>query len=326
MSPLGPGGGVPTIRRERVAGPGPALPVVVVGSPSPGPVAVVAANLHGDECTGLAVVFELIERLPSLLRRGTVHLYPSLNPAGLARATRHIPGDPTDPNRAFPGGTRGGMAQRHAGRIWADLVARAPSFVIDLHTDAACAIPYAIIDRVVAEGRRTRLEAACAALATASGLTVLREYPLDRYQRFDLDHSLPGALVNGPGIPAVTLEVGPRRAIDPGAVAVALAGVLGILTSGGLVEAPSRAHPSRLPGGPWRRESGPRTTRGGILLPAVEPGAAIVRGQLLAQLRSLEGRPIEELRATEAGHVVALPESAQVDAGTACATLAVAEG
>lgn len=308
---------------EQVGGGGPRIPVLTLDSGQPGPVVCVGANLHGDECTGLGVVHVLDRALPGVLTRGRVHLYPSLNPLGLEQGSRRLPGDTLDPNRAFPGGARGSRAERHADRLWQDLLARRPELYLDLHTDTGGAVPYAIVDRVVRGPRSAALAARCRVLAGASGLTVLGEYPPDRYVRFDLDRSLPGALVNGPGIPALTLEVGPRRRVDPEAVEQAAAGVLGVLHSMGMGGVPAAPHPSRVGGGPWRRESGPRTGRSGVLVPLVPPGAQLQRGAALAEVRSLEGEVRERLHAVDAGFVVALPEVAHVEIGTSCATLAV---
>jgi predicted deacylase len=312
-------------RASVIGGSGVSMPVVTFTAPLAGPTVAIGANLHGDECTGIGVAHALMDRLAEDLQRGTVHIYPSLNPRGLEDGTRRMPGDALDPNRAFPGTARGTQAQRHAWRIWTDLTARRPDLFIDLHTDAGGAMPYAIVDRVI-RGRGGRMLAQrCVELAEASGLTVLREYPPDRYRRFDLDRSLPGALCNGLAIPAVTLEVGPRRRIDPAAVRLATRSVLGILTSLHMAQRPAPAHESLRSERIWRRESGPRTTRSGVLLPMVRPGVDFKRGAALAQVRSLGGELREVLRAPCDGFVVSLPERTSVGLGVATSTLAVPE-
>jgi predicted deacylase len=299
------------------------MPVITFSAPAPGPSVAVGANLHGDECTGIGVVHALSGQLASVLLRGKVHLYPSLNPRGLDEGTRRMPGDTLDPNRAFPGAARGSAAERHAWRIWSDLTARRPDLYIDLHTDAGGAMPYAIVDRVV-RGRGGRgLARRCVELATASGLTVLREYPADRYRRFELDRSLPGALVNELAIPSVTLEVGPRRRIDPTAVKLATRGVLGIMSKMQMVGTSAPRHETVRDDRIWRRESGPRTTRTGVLIPMVQPADEYRRGAALAQVRGLAGELREVLRAPCDGFVVSLPDRTSVGIGVACATLAV---
>lgn len=314
------------VQRSRVPGLGPELPVVSVSSGQPGPTVVITANLHGDECTGLGVVFWLTRLLPQRLLSGSVHLYSSLNPEGLARSSRTLPGIEADLNRAFPGRSSGDRAERHAWRLWRDITARKPDVVIDLHTDSAASIPYAIVDRVVRGARRARLAARCRELAEASGLTVLSEYPDDQYLRYRLDHSLPGALINNQGVPAVTLEVGPRGYISPDAVEAAVQSTLGILTAAGLVDAAAPAHPTCRGGGPWRRSSGPTVTTEGAFLPQVRPGDWLGAGGLLGTVCSLDGRIRQRVAVQRAGFVVSMSERCWVRPGQTCVTLGILDG
>ena len=329
------------VQQGMVAGPGVGVPVLTFTAREPGPTVALGANLHGDECTGIGVIHAMISDLPTTLRRGGVVVYPSLNPKGLEEGTRRLPGDVLDPNRAFPGTLRGSGAQRHAARIWQDLTARRPDLYIDLHTDAGGAVPYSIVDRVIDEEnrspslsdllRRTRrvgpapLGLRTIDLAEATGFTVLREYPVARYQRFELDRSLTGALINTAHIAAFTLEVGPRRWLDPAAVDLAVRAVRGVLGALGLVDASVSPHPSRRTDRIWRRETGPRTTRAGILVPLVQPGGDFRRGESIGELRGLMGERRELLRAPSDGWIVALPEVTHAAVGQACATIAVAE-
>src|SRR5262245_8613177 len=73
-----------------------ALPVVQLRAPEPGPVVIVTANVHGDEVTGVVAVHRLDDRLAATLLRGSVVLYPSLNPQGLQQQQRVQPGDGVD--------------------------------------------------------------------------------------------------------------------------------------------------------------------------------------------------------------------------------------
>lgn len=313
------------VQRSRVPGLGPEIPVISVSSPQPGPTVVVTANLHGDECTGLGAVFWLARILPQRLLAGSVHLYSSLNPEGLARGTRELPGIEADLNRAFPGRASGDRAARHAWRLWRDITARKPDLVIDLHTDSASSIPYAIVDRVVRGSRRAQLAHRCRVYAEASGLTVLSEYPDDQYLRYRLDHSLPGALINNQGIPAVTLEVGPRGFISTNAVEVAVQGTLGILTVAELLSAPAPIHPTCRDGGPWRRSSGPTVTTEGVFVPQVRPGDWLGVGGLLGTVCSLDGRIRQRIVLKRPGFVVSMAERCWVRPGQTCATLGIAD-
>ena len=308
----------------RLPGPGArTVPVLTVNSGRPGPNAVVTANLHGDEATGVGAVHALTRRLEGLLRRGRVTLYPSLNPAGLASGVRGLPGEELDPNRAFPGEPAGKPVIRHAYAIWTDLLSRRPDVLVDLHTDAGGAVPYALADRVIKGG--ANLEDRCAQLAEASGLFALREYPVEEYLRYHLEQSLAGAMANHAGVPAVTLEVGPRRWIAQEAVAIATDAALGVLSAVGLTDTPAPVRPERRPGR-WRRAAAPRPRGAGVLVPLVGPGDEVEAGEALAEVRRLDGELVERVLAAETCVVLALAERAWATPSLSFATLAVRDG
>lgn len=297
------------------------VPVSLLEAEAEGATVVVTANVHGDEATGVATVLELQRRLETLLVAGAVALYPSVNPHGLRLQQRPVPADGVDLNRAFPGDRSGRGASGVAGRLWADLERRAPDLVLDLHADSVVAVPYTILDRPVRlqAADRQAMEAQLEQLAHAAGLLVLHEYPDDLYLRFGLDHSLAGAVVNQMGVPALTLEVGPRRAVDPAAVDVTVGAVLRILDHLGMVrEAPSAR---RRPQGRLQRASAPRVRRPGVFVPVVRPGEAYGQGELLGVVRGLDGHARDEVRAERAGVVVSWAEGAWIDVGGVPGTL-----
>jgi predicted deacylase len=303
--------------------------VPVIGlTASERPVVAVTANIHGDEVTGVAAIHALDEMLRVRLRRGAVALYPTLNPRGLVAQQRVQPIDGVDMNRVFPGDPAGQGASKLAGLLWADLRARKPDALIDLHADSSVAVPYAIVDRsTMHHGEaRARMERAVLAMAEASGLTVLREYPEDQYVRFRLDRSLAGAMVNHASTPAVTLEIGPRRAVDPRAVRIAVGAVLRILHHLGLVDPPDPAEPGlRIEGGPWRRAAAPRVQSAGVFEPALAPGTAFAAGAVLGTVRALDGTVRELLHADSSGIVISWSETAWVDARAVPGTLGLRE-
>ncbi|MCB9795439.1 MAG: succinylglutamate desuccinylase/aspartoacylase family protein [Alphaproteobacteria bacterium] len=301
------------------------LPVVSVKGRAEGPRVAITANIHGDEATGIGAVHLLISQLEGKLARGEVLLYPSLNLPGLVAGTRTLPADGQDLNRQFPGDPRGTAAERHAHAIWRDLTGRSPDVVLDLHADSPSSIPYTLIDRASGLNARQRpeMEARLEELALASGLTVLHEYADDKYRSFHLDRSLSGALVNRARIPAVTIECGPRRWLSPEAVATSADAARGVLASLGMLDAAPTPHPTRVAGGPWRRASGPRASASGVLHPRVRPGEAFSNGQVVAEVRSLEGRCLERMSAPGEGYVISLPERTWITAGVSAGTYAV---
>lgn len=301
------------------------LPVITHTGAAGGPVVVVTANLHGDEVTGVGVVHALDRWLTRQPLRGVVVLVPSANPQGLAAQTRHVPRDEVDLNRVFPGNVRAGWASRVAAALWEALRGWGPDLVIDLHADSPLSVPYVIVDRPVRlaprarEALATRLEA----LAEASGLPVLREYPDDVYLHFGLDRSLAGCVVNQSGVAAVTIEAGPRRHLDPAAVDLAAAAAQRVMAAAGSVPWPPGPTPAPRADGPWRRAAAPRPRRAGLLVPCVPPGGAFRPGDLLAVVRDLDATEVDRIVATEPGFVASWVEGAWVGAGGVLGTLAV---
>jgi uncharacterized protein len=296
------------------------VPVTVL-SAGPGPTVAVTANVHGDEATGVAAVLELQGRLERTLMKGQVVLYPSVNPHGLRLQQRPVPADGVDLNRTFPGDSGGKGAPGVAGRLWADLVSRQLDLLIDLHADSVVAVPYTILDRPVrlSASARSTMEARLRELAKATCVLVLEEYPDDLYIRFRLDKSLAGAVVNEMGVPALTLEIGPRRAVDPIAVATTVGAVLRILQAEGMVgDAPVATPPVQAT---LRRTSAPRVRRPGVFVPLVPPGVGFAPGDVLGVVRGLDGEARDEVRATQHGVVVSWSEGAWLDAGAVPGTL-----
>ncbi|MFH1469723.1 MAG: succinylglutamate desuccinylase/aspartoacylase family protein [Pseudomonadota bacterium] len=320
------GGPVALVRRAlALPARGQPLPVLTLEHPASGPRVVVCANLHGDECVGIGVVHRLVESLPSSLLRGAVRLYPSLNPAGLRQGCRGLPTGGADLNRSFPGEAHGDPATRTAHALWNDMLGFRPDLVLDLHADSPASIPYAILDRPISPRARERTAAVrrMEELAAASGLTVVRDYAEGAYRTHRLDRSLSGALLNHGDTLAFTLELGPRRMLPRPAVEEGLAAVLGVLTELGLTAVPAAPHASLAPPGPWRRDPGPRTTRTGLLCPLASPGARLLAGEPLVEVREVDGALVERLSVTEPALVLALSEQGWAEAGSTPATLAV---
>lgn len=289
----------------------------------PGPRVVLTANVHGDELTGVRAVHALDALLGVHLRRGQVTLYPTLNPAGLHARTRVHPSG-HDLNRAFPGVRKGNPVERHAHGVWSDLTEEPPDLVVDLHADSSRAIPYAIVDRALSSGKGGHLPERLMQIARTTGLTVLREYPEDEYIRYSLDRSLAGALLNRAGIPALTIEAGPRRYVDDAAVTSMVHAVLRVLRALDLV-ALDVPVPKPVSTRPWRRAASPRNTQSGFFVEPLPPGASFAEGDVLGRIVDLEGDVVETLHATQSGIVISWADAGWLPAGSAAGTIGVEE-
>lgn len=93
----------------------------------------VVTGIHGDELEGQYVCYQVINRIRehSECLKGTVDIYPALNPFGIDTIMRGIPAFDLDMNRIFPGNTDGDMNEAVAADIMKDV--EGSSLVVDIH-------------------------------------------------------------------------------------------------------------------------------------------------------------------------------------------------
>lgn len=94
---------------------------------------VIVSGIHGDEFEGQYICYETAKRLKQAADyfRGTVDIYPALNPLGLDIATRVVPKLNMDMNRMFPGQVKGSVMEQAAAAIVNDIAGA--SLCLDLH-------------------------------------------------------------------------------------------------------------------------------------------------------------------------------------------------
>jgi predicted deacylase len=126
-------------------------------------------------------------------------------------------------------------------------------------------------------------------------------------------------------VPAITLEVGPRRAIDGAAVRITVHAVARVLHHLGLVDQRVPEDGVRVHGGPWRRAAAPRVRASGLFVPGLAPGGQFAAGDVLGEIRGVDGTVREVVRAEAPGLVVSWSEHAWVDARGVPGTLGLLE-
>lgn len=93
----------------------------------------IVTGIHGDELEGQYVCYEIARRIkehPECLK-GTVDIYPALNPLGIDSVMRGIPAFDLDMNRIFPGRGDGDMNEYVAAEIIRDL--EGSDLCLDIH-------------------------------------------------------------------------------------------------------------------------------------------------------------------------------------------------
>ena len=93
----------------------------------------IVTGIHGDELEGQYVCYQLSDYLQKNIGflKGTVDIYPALNPFGIDSITRGIPAFDLDMNRIFPGSSEGDMNEYLASQIIKDVAGS--SLVLDIH-------------------------------------------------------------------------------------------------------------------------------------------------------------------------------------------------
>lgn len=93
----------------------------------------VVSGIHGDEFEGQYICYEMTRRIRENQEclKGTVEIYPALNPLGLDIASRTVPVIDMDMNRMFPGQEHGTVTERIASAVVEDIAGA--DVCLDIH-------------------------------------------------------------------------------------------------------------------------------------------------------------------------------------------------
>lgn len=284
-----------------------------------GPVVWITACVHGDEVGGIAIVQEVFNVLQQKLLRGTVNAFPLLNPIGFENGSRYVTVSQEDLNRSFPGDAKGSPGQRMANIILNRMLDTFPDLVIDLHNDWVKSIPYVVLDRNPPEAHKaaflkTRTHAKNAGLVAVDDADVM-----------------PGSLsynLLDNGIPALTFEMGEPRTINERNVDYGVKAILNILAEMEMVPRPEIPFQFPIPKDydpDWilRYSDKPYISQSGIVRVTVKPGDRVRKGQRIARITDIFGRPLETLRAQDDAIVLGYTDSAVGFAGMPIAAFGV---
>ena len=93
----------------------------------------IVTGIHGDELEGQYVCYELVRTITANMAylKGTVDIYPSINPLGMESVSRAVPMSGLDMNRVFPGSDTGAIAENVAAKLAADI--KGADICVDIH-------------------------------------------------------------------------------------------------------------------------------------------------------------------------------------------------
>jgi len=189
----------------------------------------IVTGTHGDELEGQYVCFQLCEifkKFPEYLR-GTVDLYPALNPLGIDSITRGIPNFDLDMNRIFPGDSNGSMAESTAWHVINDM--RGADMAIDIHSSN-------IFLREVPQARISDLTAKkLTPYAKLLNLDFIWIHNAATVLESTLAHSL-----NSAGTPTLVVEMGVGMRINRKYCNRLVSGILNLMREIGMWKGPAR--------------------------------------------------------------------------------------
>lgn len=275
------------------------IPLVVIQGTEPGPVLWVSAAMHGQEISGIAVVWELMRgRFDPGALRGTVVAAPVLNPLSFTGQTYFTPQDGYNLNRSFPGDPHGLLTARLAALIYREGVEKCDYFV-DFHCNPDPALCFSIIkDPGDAQVWQTSQE-----MAQAFGITTIEME--SRYEAHRTGTLVEAALSLGK--PSLILELIPWRRISPEAVEVGVRGMLNVMKYLDMID--GEIEPQEgvqiLDGRLTRVEI--MASAGGLVKQYKTAGDPVRSGEILGHIVDVYGDEVEPVVSPVEGWLLAFP-------------------
>ena len=148
-------------------------------------------------------------------------------------------------------------------------------------------------------------------MVEAFGALYAADFPAKKYINLKYHRSVSGATLNTLRIPAFTIELGANNVLYPEIVTGSVKGTRNVLKWAGMLDGPYERiteFPTPKPEKRLRRIEHPRTKQSGIIRFLVGPGDKVTKGQPIARLTDLLGRPLGDgfIRTDYDGYMIAL--------------------
>jgi predicted deacylase len=273
------------------------IPVVVIHGAKPGPVLAVVAGSHGSEYASIIAVEQLIADVNPSALSGTLILVPLVNVPSFEQIVPHVnPTDGKNMNRFYPGNPKGTQTERASYVITKEVV-EPSDHLIDLHggdVDENLR-PYSYW---TVTGNQKQDEAS-KAMAIAFGLphiVISTDRPSDPAASRYLENT-----ATTRGKPSITAEAGRSGPVDQNEAAILVRGVRNVMSHLKMIAAgsPQSARPIWI-----ERLVNIAAEQNGMFHPAVDRDATVAKGAKIGTITDYWNRPLQEIRAPEAGTVL----------------------
>ncbi|MBY6063822.1 succinylglutamate desuccinylase [Pseudidiomarina sediminum] len=269
----------------------------------PGPTLLVCAAIHGDELNGIEICRRLICTTDAQELSGTLIVVPIVNVFGFIQQSRYLP-DRRDLNRCFPGSERGALGSRLA-YLFNESLVQNVTHIVDLHTGAIhrSNLPQVRVDTDNDEA----LEMAWA----FNSPVVLHSKERDGSLR---------ALASELGIPLILYEAGEALRFDYPAIKAGVNGVQNVMKHLKMLK--GRRTRKKVTPVLARRSAWIRNEYDGLVVPQVQLGQTIQKGQIIALTVNPHGDEQHSLRSPYHGIVIGISNIPVANEGEALFNIA----
>jgi uncharacterized protein len=297
------------------------LPLLLINGAFPGPRLYLGAAIHGDEVSGVEILFRACAQVQPDALAGSIVCVLVQNP--LAFQVEHrvpvglylkSPLDqmPIDPWTSFPGQTEGNITERLAATLFSLITTC--DYAIDVHTPTRGGryVPITILPHPSLGASFQR--AAELGRAFGSG------YIMQTREGMYVNDGVLCVEATRAGVPAFTFEIGEGGRLDVELIPIGVRCIVNALRF--LRMLPGAPEPPRETV-TMSRFVGVRAGRGGLLHTVVQLGARVRQGEVLAHVYSVYGDELETIRAPMDGTFVRMTTFPSVAAGERVITLGV---
>lgn len=270
----------------------------------------VVTGIHGDELEGQYVCYELVRKITANMSylKGTVDIYPSINPLGMEAVSRAVPMSGLDMNRVFPGSERGTVAENVAAKLVADI--RGADVCVDIHASNIFIreIPQV---RIPSDDSGQLLK-----YAKMLNTDFVWVHDSNAVGEGSLAHSL-----RQERVPTLVIEMGVGQRITKAYCHQLLTGIFNLMSRMGIWEGPVNkiSHPMVSSDGAVNVI---HAVEGGIFIPRVEHNMWVQKGTVIGDIVTpITGTVEEEVTAPEDGLIFSLREYPIVYEGSVIARI-----
>lgn len=275
------------------------IPLVVVHGVSAGPVLWLSAAMHGQELSGIEVLWDIAsKKIDPKTLKGTVVAAPLLNPFSFNGGTYFNPLDGYNINRVFPGDARGLTTARLAHLVLEEGIKKV-DYLIDFHANPEPAMMFTIVK----ESQDQTMWEKSRAMAEAFGITTV-----EMVLKFEAHRT--GTMTDTAislGKPSIVIELIPWRRISPVAVRVGVRGVLNVMKSLGMIGGATEKQTETLVIGGRLTRTEITATRGGLVREYKTSGDPVKKGEVIGHIVDVYGDPVEDVVSPVDGWLLAFP-------------------